>query len=59
MARFAAAATPSVRRGEAGFDLYLAKPVKPTELERLLRDECAKRAALGRVRHGECVSIRA
>ena len=47
---------PARHRG-AGFDLYLAKPVKPPELEALLRHECEKRAAFGRVRHGECVSI--
>ena len=43
--------------GEAGFDLYLAKPVKPPELEALLRHECEKLAALGRARHDVCVSI--
>ena len=42
---------------DAGFDLYLTKPVQPPELEALLRHECEKRAAIGRARHGECVSI--
>ena len=44
---------------EAGYDLYLTKPVKPPELEALLRHECEKLAALGRARHDVCLPIRA
>lgn len=42
---------------EAGFDLYLTKPVTLPDLQAVLRHEQRKRAAIGWTRHDDCSSI--